>query len=76
MTFKNAATQPISFATLAKQVCGQKLYEFDRIIALGGPAYRRAIEYAFREFDVHLEFPVTGLPLGRSMSFLKSYNPR
>jgi hypothetical protein len=76
VTFKNPVTQPICFAALAEQVDGQKLYEFGRIIALGGPAYRRAIEYAFREFDVHLEFPVTGLPLGRSMSFLKSYNPR
>lgn len=76
VTFKDAATHPISFVELTEQIRRHKLDKFDRILVLGGPTYRHAVEHAFQPFNVCLEFPATGLPIGRSMSFLKHYNPR
>lgn len=76
VTFKDLKTNPISLQALRQQVQEQGLYQFDRIISLGGAAYRHVVQAAFVGFEVKLEFPTTGLTLGRTMQFVKSYNPR
>jgi len=75
VTFKKASTNPISVERLAEQVQELGLTRFDRVIGLGGHDYRRAIVAAFDSVPVKLEFPTAGMPLGKSMGFLKSYNP-
>lgn len=75
VTFKNAATRPIDYVTLKYQVRDKRLSEFERVIGLGGKDYRAAIESAFRDENVRLEFPTAGLKIGEAMSFVKHYDP-
>lgn len=75
VSFKKLKTNPISLKVIHRQVQEQKLHEFNRIISLGGSAYRNAVEAAFVGFKARLEFPTAGLTLGHSMKFIKNYNP-
>lgn len=74
-TFKDTRTNPISVTALRQQVVDQYLCSFERILVLGGSMYHRAAEAAFVACKASLEFPTAGLPLGRSIQFIKHYNP-
>lgn len=75
MTFNGAKTNPVSTSILKQQAEAQHLYCFERIIGLGGAMYRRVTEAAFAGYEIRLEFPTAGLPLGRSIQFIKNYDP-
>ena len=75
VTFNDVRTNPISIAVLREQVAEQDLCSFKRILVLGGAMYRRAAEAVFTAYEKSLEFPTAGLPLGRSIQFIKNYNP-
>jgi hypothetical protein len=67
VTFKSAATNPVSPAVLHRQVCEQDLGRFARVIGLGGSGYRSMIEQAFAGTSSQLHFPFAGLPIGKAM---------
>ena len=71
VTFKQEATGPVSVAQLREQVRAQRLNQFDKVIGLGGKAYRHAIEEAFHGTSVKLHFPFAGLPIGKAMQATK-----
>ena len=76
VTFKKQSTNPISYIQLAQQVREKHLYEYDRIICLGGRDYRSMVMKAFADTGVSIEFPAAGMKLGKSLQFIKHYNPR
>lgn len=71
VTFKKAATHPISVAELQRQVRLLHLDQADTVVGLGGVEYRRAIEGAFQGLSTPLTFPFAGLSLGYSMQAVK-----
>lgn len=75
VTFNDARTNPVSIIVLKQQVEAYRLHHFERIIVLGGATYRQLVEAAFAGCEARLEYPTAGLPLGRSIQFIKSYNP-
>ena len=71
VTFKRKNTNPVSIATLRKQVADLGLADCDHVIAIGGKEYRAAVEQAFSGSAVKLTFPFSGLPVGRAMRAAK-----
>ena len=67
VTFKTKSTGPISTNQLHEQVRRQQLDRFSVVIALGGKEYRHAIECAYDGSGVQLEFPFSGLKIGKMM---------
>ena len=64
VTFNDPSTGPISSFTLREQVAERGLGRFSTVIGLGGPAYRAAIDLAFRETGAKIRHPFAGLPIG------------
>jgi hypothetical protein len=71
VTFKVPSTRPIAVETLMEQVTRMGLDQYAEVIGLGGKEYRAAIESAFRGTRASLEFPFSGLPLGKAMAAAK-----
>ncbi len=71
VTFKRKSSAPVSTDALQHQVVDQRLSDFAIVIGLGGKEYRSAIESAFHQPAVELQFPFAGLPIGKSMQATK-----
>ena len=71
VTFKRKATNPVSVPVLRSQMKEQRLDDFDTVIGLGGKEYRLAVEEAFEGTSVDLDFPFSGLPIGKAMQAAK-----
>jgi hypothetical protein len=71
ITFKKKQSGPIATAQLREQVEDQHLDRFTTVIGLGGKAYREAIELAFAGRPPELQFPFSGLPIGKAMQATK-----
>lgn len=71
VTFKNKKTGPIESSQLRAQVQQLDLHRFSTVVALGGAEYRRAIELAFANQPVSLQFPFAGQRLGIMMRSTK-----
>lgn len=71
VTFKRMSTNPVSVVTLRKQAIDMGIYDFAKVIVLGGTEYRKIVVEAFAGADVELEFPFAGLPLGKAMQAAK-----
>jgi len=71
VTFNDLKTTPISHPKLRRQVISKRLYQYRRVIALGGLQYREAVKATFPTSKVRLFFPTAGLPVGKAMSKLK-----
>jgi hypothetical protein len=57
VTFTRKSTGPISAEALRRQLREQRLFSFDRVIALGGKHYRQVIMEAFDDSPVAPTFP-------------------
>jgi cytoplasmic iron level regulating protein YaaA (DUF328/UPF0246 family) len=71
VTFKRRATNPIEFGALRDQVTRLGLCHYAEVIGLGGKEYRAAVEAAFAWTSVALDFPFSGLPIGKAMGATK-----
>jgi hypothetical protein len=71
VTFKWPRTRPIDLPALQRQIKTLHLDRFDRVIVLGGAAYRRLTCQAFAGYPVTLSAPTAGLPVGKAMRALK-----
>ena len=71
VTFKRKSSAPVSTDVLQLQVVDQRLSDFQIIIGLGGKEYCSAIESAFQQTTVEVQFPFAGLPIGKSMQAIK-----
>jgi cytoplasmic iron level regulating protein YaaA (DUF328/UPF0246 family) len=71
VTFKRKSTNPVSVTALRKQAIDMGLFDFSKVIVLGGTEYRKVVAEAFAGADVRLEFPFAGLPLGQAMQAAK-----
>lgn len=71
VTFKRRKTEPVSVDHLKEQISSQGLFQFDRIVGLGGKEYRSVMTEAFQAFDRTVEFPFAGLPIGKCMQAIK-----
>ena len=69
VTFKDRRTEPVSIATLYRQVIEAHLSDFHIVLALGGKDYRSVIEGAFEPKQVI--FPFEGLQLGYALGAAK-----
>lgn len=67
VTFNNPETGPISCGELRQQAWDKGLIRFPRVVGLGGPEYRAALEAAFAGTECVLEFPFAGLSIGKAM---------
>lgn len=65
VTFNDSATHPVSVAVLQEQVVEYGLDEFERVVALGGKAYRIRLEQAFAGTSVIVVAPFAGLGIGK-----------
>ncbi|MCA1616467.1 MAG: hypothetical protein LC800_20705 [Acidobacteria bacterium] len=70
-TFTDPSSNPVFVETLREQVALLTPGEYERVIGLGGAAYREALATAFAPFSVTPIFPFAGLTLGRSMRAVK-----
>ena len=61
---------------LSQQIRERNMLGFDRVICLGGEAYRCRAKEAFSHYDIQVECPVKGKRIGEMMQFIKQYNPR
>jgi hypothetical protein len=71
VTFNRKASKPVTANILKHQILQLSLNSFDVLIGLGGKEYRKAMMAAFRDSDVHLQFPFAGLPIGKAMQATK-----
>ena len=69
VTFKDRRTEPVSTATLYRQVIEAHLNDFHMVLALGGKDYQSVIEGAFEPKRVI--FPFAGLQLGYALGAAK-----
>lgn len=72
VTFKNRKTGPIERSQLQVQVHQFDLHRFSTVVGLGGVEYRKAIELAFANQPVSLQFPFAGQRLGIMMRSTKA----
>lgn len=71
VTFKVPATEPISVEALRSQIREMGLDRYTDVVGLGGKEYLAAIEAAFRGTAGTLQFPFSGLPIGKAMGATK-----
>jgi cytoplasmic iron level regulating protein YaaA (DUF328/UPF0246 family) len=71
VTFKRKSTNPVSLATLRKQLADLGLLDCDHVIALGGKEYRSVVEQAFSGTTAKLTFPFSGRTVGKAMRAAK-----
>lgn len=71
VTFKSPSTGPISIDALREQVRQMGLDRYAEVVGLGGKDYRAAVEGAFRGTAAALQFPFSGLPIGKAMGATK-----
>ncbi len=71
VTFRDPKSNPISVDYLRKQVIDKKLYKYGRIVVLGSKYYSSIVRRVFSEFNVEVEAPLEGLPIGKMLSKLK-----
>ena len=70
-TFNQRSTNPVGFEALRQQARKLNLDRYSVVVGLGGKEYRAAIEAAFVELAVTLQFPFAGLPIGKTMGATK-----
>lgn len=71
VTFNLPRTGPIAVEALRDQVSRMGLDRYAEVIGLGGKMYRAAVESAFTGTRATLEFPFSGLPIGKAMGATK-----
>jgi hypothetical protein len=71
VAFTKKQTGPTGIETLRQQVKALRLHEHAPVVGLGGIEYRKAIEAAFAPFNVEVDFPFAGLPIGKMMQATK-----
>jgi len=71
VTFKRSATNPIGVEALREQVGRTGLDRYDEVVGLGGKEYRAAVEAAFEGIAAVLQFPFSGMPIGKAMGATK-----
>src|SRR5260370_33801740 len=71
VTFNKKSSMPVSMSTLQAQIHANRLWDFDMIVVLGGKQYRTVVEKAFSGLSVTLQFPFSGLPLGKAMQTIR-----
>ncbi len=69
VTFKSPSAEVVTISTLQTQARQQGLYDYARIIGLGGKEYRAILTKVFHGRS--LEFPFAGLPIGKAMQATK-----
>lgn len=74
-TFLRPGPNTIKLHVLIQQIIDKDLLCFRRIICLGGKAYQEKAAEAFGTFGVKVEFPTSGMPIGKSMGFVKNFDP-
>lgn len=72
VTFNNPKTKPISLEILRKQVKEKKLYKYSRVIVLASKRYVEIVRKAFQGYNIRIEAPLEGLPIGKMLAKLKS----
>jgi len=72
VTFNNPKTKPISLEILRKQVKEKKLYRYSRVIVLASKRYVEIVRKAFQGYNIRIEAPLEGLPIGKMLAKLKS----
>lgn len=71
VTFNDLKTNPVTVDVLRRQVEEKKLHRYKKIIVLGGKHYVDAVRKAFQGYDVDIEAPLEGLPVGEMLRKLK-----
>lgn len=74
-TFLKPGINTVKIETLIHQIKDKDLLGFRRIIILGGKAYQEITSKAFDYYGLKVEFPTKGMPIGKSMGFIKRYDP-
>lgn len=67
VTFKNKKPNPISVATLIKQIKEKGLETFDQVVVLGGRDYISVVREAFKNTNCKIVTPLEGLSIGLAM---------
>lgn len=71
VSFNRKRSDPVTVDLLRQQIHELELLRFDRIICLGGRAYREIVESAFQRHPVRIIAPFAGLPLGKALQATK-----
>jgi len=71
VTFKDPKTKPISLDTLRRQVKEKKLYRYSKVIVLASKQYVEIVRKAFQDYNIRIEAPLEGLPIGKMLKKLK-----
>jgi hypothetical protein len=74
-TFLKPGPHTVKLETLIRQINDKDLLDFRRIICIGGKAYQERAAKAFGNYGISVEFPAKGMPIGKSMGFIKRYDP-
>lgn len=80
VSFNDRKSNSVTTDGLRQQVVKGGLNNVDRVVALGGKAYRAHVEAAFAGLGVEIVAPFGGLPIGKYLQALKravaAENPR
>lgn len=71
VTFRDPKTNPVTVDILRRQVEEKKLYRYQKLIVLGSKYYVDMVRRAFQNYNIEIEAPLEGLPIGKMLRKLK-----